>query len=670
MTLLFIFVSLFIGIRIRGAIVLGIVEALLWIIFLYIRSHKKFASINIVVLLIGVSISFIRFDFVKAEYSALVVESYDNYFIVESSLEKFYISEKDQPYEVGDILLIKGDKKELNFTHLESEFDFKEYLNNKGIYYELVVNKIETKFSTPFKIHQLKKNFLSKFDDDAKGLVSSIIFGHSINTDSVALLNDLHLHRLISSSGLYLQLFLTLFISLLSIFMKKKWANIVSLGLFGIYSIFTYPRFIVIKFLFLNILRWINKYVSKKKFDYLTILSFTGIVFLLLDYHLAYQDSFLLTYIVPIFLLMINSSIKKYKKFKKRIIVSLLLIGFFIPFTMRYYHELSPFSILLQIILTPFMLIYGLMGLLSFLGIPLYSAINGYTHYISEAINFIRPVMIKIYVDDFPNYLMLIYEIIYIAIIYFKTINLKPIFNPLLVSFISLNAICILPIKKYISPTVTFINVGQGDSCLINYKNTAILIDTGGLTYKDVASEVLIPYFKKNQIYDIDLLITTHDDYDHKGASNSLIANFTVKEYIKDYDKFPINCGGIEIKNFNVYSDLWNEENDKSLVLSFYINPYNFLITGDAPKKIETAIIKDHPNLKTDILKVGHHGSNTSSSEEFIKTLKPQEAVISCGYKNKYGHPHSEVISILNRYKIKIRRTDLEGSIIYKCYMY
>ena len=87
---------------------------------------------------------------------------------------------------------------------------------------------------------------------------------------------------------------------------------------------------------------------------------------------------------------------------------------------------------------------------------------------------------------------------------------------------------------------------------------------------------------------------------------------------------------------------------------------------GDAPKEIEKKIIKDNKNIKCDYLKVGHHGSNTSTCEEFVKTIKPKEAIISCGYKNFYNHPHKEVIDILNKYNVKIKRTDIEGTIKYK----
>ena len=89
---------------------------------------------------------------------------------------------------------------------------------------------------------------------------------------------------------------------------------------------------------------------------------------------------------------------------------------------------------------------------------------------------------------------------------------------------------------------------------------------------------------------------------------------------------------------------------------------------GDAPKEIEYKIIEDYKFINCDILKVGHHGSNTSTSDAFIKYLKPKEAIISCGKNNKYGHPHKETVSTLKSNNVSIRRTDKEGTINYLNY--
>lgn len=336
----------------------------------------------------------------------------------------------------------------------------------------------------------------------------------------------------------------------------------------------------------------------------------------------------------------------------------------FVPFTITYHHEISVLSILFQIILSPLLLLYDIFALFSFIGLPIYELLNGYTSFLNSLLNFVKPLFIKIYVPDIGIPFKVIYEAIYLITFYFISIGLRDIYKYLLIVSISFLSVFLIPTKSFFS-SVSFINVGQGDSCLIHDKGVTIMIDTGGLTYSDIAKDCLIPYLKNEQIYKIDLLITTHDDFDHSGGKDSLINNFRVDNYIKSYEYFPLQIGDMTLYNYNTYKDLWKEENDESLVIGFNIKGYEFLITGDAPKKIENKIVEDYPNIRCDYLKVGHHGSNTSSSETFINKLKPKEAIISCGMNNKYGHPHKEVISILNKNKVKIRRTDLEGTIKY-----
>lgn len=669
--MLFLFLSLLIGINIRYAAILGIIEAVLLVGFVLYRYSKKIASISALCLLLGVGLSFIRFDFQKEVYKSIVIEVKDNYYIVSSSFERLYVYEQNHTHEVGDIVSITGKKRELDFVTIESSFDFKEYLNkSKGVYYQLVVYEESTSFSNPIKINYLKKRFLSHFDEQSQGIVKQLLFGMSDDSEVVGLFKEAHLIRIISASGLFLNLIIS-FVTYLGIriFKKDKIAELVTFIFLGVYSVFTYPRFVVSKYLLLLIFKWINKYKLKKRFSYIELLSISGILFLLLDYHHAYQTSFLLAYFLPTLIVISNASFKRIKKFKKKILILLISCIAIIPFTLTFYNELSIFSPILQIVLSPFLIIYYILAWISFIGIPIYQGINGFTYVLLQIIKLFSPILVKINGPPFSNLGIFLFEAVYLVILYYLSIGNRDLYSLIGVSFISVSTLYFIPIKSLIVATVSFINVGQGDACLIHKGTTDILIDTGGNIYKDIATECLIPYFKKQRIYDIDLLITTHNDYDHSGAASSLIENFKVKSYIKDYKHFPISIGGISLTNYNIYPNLWKEENDYSLVLYFTIKDNDFLIMGDAPITIEKEIIKDNPSLKCKYLKVGHHGSKTSSSEGFIRQMSPMEAIISCGKNNKYGHPHDQVVSLLKRYKINIRRTDIEGTITYS-FMY
>ena len=113
-----------------------------------------------------------------------------------------------------------------------------------------------------------------------------------------------------------------------------------------------------------------------------------------------------------------------------------------------------------------------------------------------------------------------------------------------------------------------------------------------------------------------------------------------------------------------------SSDNENSLVVGFTISHTSYLITGDATIKTEKDIMNEYDDVPCDILKVGHHGSNTSTSDEFVKYLAPREAVISCGVNNRYGHPKKSVLETLERNGVKIRRTDLEGTITYRHYIF
>jgi competence protein ComEC len=189
------------------------------------------------------------------------------------------------------------------------------------------------------------------------------------------------------------------------------------------------------------------------------------------------------------------------------------------------------------------------------------------------------------------------------------------------------------------------------------------MIDTGGIMNMDMATETLIPFLRKQRIYHVDCLIASHGDYDHIGAKDSLMANFKVNRFVEDASEFPLKIGGLTFENYNVYQG--SDENENSLVLRTEVLGKSWLFTGDAGKEVEQKIVRDFPDLDVDMLKVGHHGSSTSSTEEFLKLITPEMAIISCGRANKFKHPNDEVLARLEKLKIPYRRTDLEGTITY-----
>ena len=669
MITLLLFISLWLGIVCKSNFLLFIPLLCILVLFVRYRFSKQSSFLLTICFFIGFGISFINVSTDRNECKGAVVETKENYYILDSFGERFYVYEKENTKEIGDWFYIKGKQETLDFVTLESEFNFKDYLNRNGVYKKFVISYEKKLFNNPIRTKKVKNNFLSNFDENTRDLYSSILFSNSLNGELTSSLRNINVSRLISCGGVYIYAFLKFIEFLLGKFCSEKKSKIASTCVLGFYSIFTFPRFTVIKILFIRILRLVNKYKLNNKFSSGTIIGFSGIVFLLLNARLAKQDAFILGYLIPINNLFLNSLFIGKKGIKRRIFSLIWLYFFFIPFELNYNHCTNFISFFGQILLSPVFIVSGFLGFICFFKIPIYPVANLFTNvivFISKGLSFIS---LSINIPEIPIYIIPIYYLCYYVLMYYTQIKFIPIIRFLKISYTSVLLVYSLPIKNAITAEVSFVNVGQGDCCFIRDGNNTYLIDTGGLSYKDLATSSLIPYFKKKRLYNIDTVFITHGDNDHCGALDSLKQHFNIKNVITSYELFPIKIGNITFTNYNQNCNN-SDENMNSLVIGFSLINYNFLITGDAPIEIENEIMNKYESIPCDILKVGHHGSKTSSSDKFIKYLNPKEAVISCGIKNKYGHPDSSVLKILENNNVIIKRTDILGTITYSNYKF
>lgn len=234
---------------------------------------------------------------------------------------------------------------------------------------------------------------------------------------------------------------------------------------------------------------------------------------------------------------------------------------------------------------------------------------------------------------------------------------------------------------------VHFIDVGQGDSILIESKGDFALIDTGEYKEKDS----LISYLDNAGVDKFDYVFSTHPHSDHCGGLSAVIRNFPCDalvypdvdtesntwEYVLDaadergtefiipkpYDVFTVGSATITIFSpspDSVYSSL----NDYSIVCKVEYGNTSLLLTGDAEAVVERELLYSGFDLEADVYKCGHHGSSTSNTEEFLDAVNPSAAVVSCGKNNDYGHPHKEVRKALSDRNIPVWRTDTDGTIV------
>ncbi|MBX9137535.1 MULTISPECIES: ComEC/Rec2 family competence protein [unclassified Clostridium] len=237
--------------------------------------------------------------------------------------------------------------------------------------------------------------------------------------------------------------------------------------------------------------------------------------------------------------------------------------------------------------------------------------------------------------------------------------------------------------------TIHYIDVGQGDCILIQVNNKNLLIDSGPSSNR----KSLLDYLENLNIKKLDYIIATHPHEDHIGNMDTIIRRYNIGSFyspkvthssttfenmisslvdknlkinILNRGVTGINLG--ENTSVSVYSPLENlysdNLNDYSPIIKITFLNNSFLFTGDAEISTENTVLSQNENLKCDILKIGHHGSSTSTSPDFITAVNPSVAIISVGKNNPYGHPTPEIISLLNSLNIKTIRTDINGSII------
>ena len=659
------FVAFYLGNVLTTSLVIFIILSIVFLLLVLKRFKLIAFLVSLGGIVLGLGISFINISYNKTTYSGFVYTAKENYFLLNSQGERLYVYSKGHDYDLGDYLTIEGKKEQLDFVTLESGFDFKDYLNKRGVYHSLAPSYIKVKWHNFIRINQMRESALDHFNKNERNIVRQLLFSDGDDDVTNDTLSNLHLARFMSASGLYVGLFVTIINYLLSLFLKDKHSKLITIILLSFYVLATLPRFSVFRVFFLLILKWINEFILKKRFTYLEILGIGGSICLLFDHHLAYQDSFLLGFAIPIISYLIRD-IYPSSKFKNYLWRMLTIYLFFIPFEVHYYHKIVILSLPLQMISTPLFLLLGVSSLLCFFKIPFYAFTRLFIFLLKGYTSFISVLSFGIYLPDFYQILLVIYYALFFIYTYCITVNFKPIQHLLTLTMVAISVIYAVPIENRLTDEVSFVNVGQGDCTLIRHHQKVILIDTGGLTYSDIANNNLIPFLRKKRIYKIDTVFITHYDYDHYGALENLQKEYQIKNIHDYYSSFPINIDGLTFNNYNTYGVTSNEENDRSLVLSFHLLNKDFMIMGDAPSWVEKKIIKDYESIPCDILKVGHHGSDTSSSEEWINYLDPKTAIVSCGKNNEFGHPSKSVVATLNKKGIEIRRTDIEGTITFK----
>ncbi len=593
----------------------------------------------------------------------------------------------------GDRIRITGNLEEPEEASLPNTFDYKKYLYNNKIFFILNIDEYKITSKNKNIFYSVKNTIYERIDDIKNNeYIYAFVLGQTSFIDGQ--MNDMYgyngVTHLFALSGTNVALvYLLVSYILKKIKFKELTIHIIiSIMLLLIIFITGFSPSIIrasVFFILLGINKIFYFYIKS-----INILLLTFFIIVICDPFIIYNIGFQLSFVISFFLILFNSIFNSKNKIKNLFLVGLISFLSSIPIIVYNFYYINFLSLFNNMIFVP---------LVSYIIFPL-SLISFVFPFFSNILNLFVRLMelissflynIKFFCLTVPKINLISMLLYYLLFIIFNKFKKK--------RYLILMIICILYTiilnKLDNNYYLYFLDVGQGDSMLIKTPNNdkIIMVDTGGKLeyfkeewqvrdneYSYVKSS-LIPFLNSIGISNLDYLYLTHGDADHMGYAYEFTNNFNVN--IIYINKGSLNYLEQELKNAikinkKVYkinnnfiieslnNKIYSNENENSLVLLLNIYDYKILLMGDASKITEKDIINSINLNNINILKVGHHGSNTSTSEDLLKEINTKYAIISAGKNNKYNHPSREVIKLLEKYNIKILSTIENNTIIFK----
>ena len=594
-------------------------------------------------------------------------------------------------FELGDKLEVKGQFKKIEKSTTKNIFDYELYARRKRYFYSVRVESIKYIDSNKNIIYKIKNKIYKYFSNFKNGKYLKLILLGDKTEVSKNIINSFRnngISHLFAISGMHVSFIATyiiLFLTKLKIKEEKRYFITTIILLLYLLLIGSTPS-ITRAFLFFTLLS-INK-VFYFHVDTVYILILAFIISLLINPFMLFEIGFQYSFLISFFLIESTSIINKFKNyFLSLLITSIISFTVSIPITLYNFYTINILSIFYNIFYIPYVTLILFPASIIVLIMPFLSFIYDILINILETTSiFLNNIDLGILIFGKINFC---YYLLYVIISFLIIKRRKLIYLVILL---------VLLIFHYFyydinsEDYITMLDIGQGDSFIFHSRGKTLLIDTGGVpSYVDekwkikekssLVENITIPYLKSRGIRKLDGLILTHGDYDHLGEAINLIDNFKIdkiylnegkKNYLerKISEKFKnteicYQDMSFYLGNFKFYSigtDL-GDENSSSIVLYVYYDDIKMLFTGDANFKSEDYLMKNYNLESVDILKLGHHGSKTSSSEEFLKILKPKIALVSAGRENKFKHPNIETIERLEKLNVEIYSTKESGTI-------
>mgnify|MGYP004682602221 FL=1 len=571
-------------------------------------------------------------------------------------------------------------------------FNYRKYLMSKKIYWKFQANKLKY-YPRKNLLYLIKNHLLETIEKRSNSeYLKLFILGQNTLDEEIKKSYQYNgISHLFAISGMHIVILTFALTKLFQRIFKNE-------SIVFMIIIFTLWFYLFLTNYTISVLRAVLFYFifSIKKIFSFSISNVILAVFILLlllniNPYYIYDVGFLYSFTISIGLIYFKELLREENYFKSLIKTSTISFLIGLPITIYVANQINFLSPIFNLLFVPIVsLVIFPISVLS-LVIPFLIPIDNFLINLLENLSLLCS-KINLFTFSFqtvPIIILIIYELLIFMMISFK--------NKLLFFFLMVILIihhCWNLLNPY--TRVTMLDVGQGDSILIQFAHNKgnILIDTGGIpTYSkeiwkikkheySIVNSITIPYLKSIGVHKLNYLIITHGDYDHMGEAIHLVENFKIENVI-------LNCGSyneleqklidtLDKKTISYYSCIkeldidksqlqflytkeYDNENDNSNVIYFNYNNYKFLFMGDAGVDKETDILEKYTLSNIDFLKVGHHGSDTSSNKGFIDSIQPKYSLISVGKNNRYGHPKEIVLKNLD--STKIYRTDQDGAI-------
>ncbi|TCP32324.1 competence protein ComEC [Scopulibacillus darangshiensis] len=641
---------------------------------------------------------------------------------LKSNKEKLSLSKR---LKVGQHCVTPGQLSAPDPSSNFHAFDYKAYLLHQRIFWILEANKINSCRNTALTLYdhlkQYRQNMVyevsQRYHPPVSEMINALVFGERMGMDQdvINAYQSLGIIHLLAVSGLHVGLIIGAFYLIaLRLGFIREHIMIGLMVIIPIYIVLTGGAPSVIR-AGLTAEAVIIGSLFKIKMNSLDIISFVCGVMVIFNPHFLYQLGFQLSFLVTFSILLSAPSVaKKYVSSLTRLVVITIIAQLAsFPIVIYHFYELSLLSFLVNLIFIP---------LITYIVLPL-AFVTFLTGHITASLSHGPAVMLNIILENAHRLLIALQKVpfttltfgsppfgllmmiclgAYLSLCLWEKAKGKRAVMFLVSFFIVTYFTCTVVNMLHSTGKVTFLDVGQGDSILIElpFHRGNILIDTGGiLPFKkpewerkahpfEVGRDVVLHELKAKGISQIDMLILTHRDYDHIGGFKSLAGKIKIRQIvISDY--FQVEKKeeqlfqraakkGTKIKRvragdilkfgdyqFSVISpmDGMEDSNNDSLVVLTDLGGVSWLFTGDLEKEGEMNILTHYRHLPVDILKVGHHGSKTSTTEDWLDELRPKVAIVSVGKRNRYGHPSPEVLDRLENRQMKIIRTDKNGAV-------